>query len=130
MAATQTAAAALPSSPETAAFWDACRDHRLLVRRCTACDRVHWYPRSLCPFCFSGSTQWQDSPGTGTIYTYSVMRRVPQPYAIAYVTLDEGVSLMTNIVDCDLDGLRIGQKVRVAFREMPDGRTMPVFRPA
>ena len=119
----------LPSSPETAAFWDACREHRLLVRRCTACGKVHWYPRTICPFCFSDRTVWQDSPGKGTVYTYSVMRRVPEPYAIAYVTLDEGVSLMTNIVDCDLDALRIGQAVRVAFREEADGRTVPVFRP-
>jgi uncharacterized OB-fold protein len=121
---------ALPSSPETAAFWDACRDHRLLVRRCTACGKAHWYPRTLCPFCFSDKTVWQDSAGTGTIYSYSVMRRVPEPYAIAYVTLDEGVSLMTNIVDADLDTLGIGQKVRVTFREEPDGGTAPVFRPA
>lgn len=120
----------LPSNPETAAFWDACREHRLLVRKCTACGRVHWYPRTLCPHCFSDKTLWQDSPGTGVIYSYSVMRRVPAPYAIAYVTLDEGVSLMTNIVEADLDGLRIGQRVQVAFREQPDGRTMPVFRPA
>ena len=122
--------ATLPSSPETAAFWDACREHRLLVRRCTACGKVHWYPRTICPFCFSDSTVWQDSPGKGTIYSYSVMRRVPDPYAIAYVTLDEGVSLMTNIVDCDLDALRIGQPVKVTFREEADGRTVPVFQPA
>lgn len=120
----------LPSNPETAAFWEACRDHRLLVRKCTSCGRVHWYPRSICPFCFSDRTAWQDSPGTGTIYTYSVMRRVPEPYAIAYVTLDEGVSLMTNIVDCDFDALRIGQAVKVAFRDEANGRTVPVFRPA
>src|SRR3546814_19880884 len=81
----------LPSNPETAAFRDACRDHRLLVRKCTACSKVHWYPRTLCPFCFSDKTVWQDSPGKGVIYSYSVMRRVAEPYAIAYVTLDEGV---------------------------------------
>ncbi|MFC3678291.1 Zn-ribbon domain-containing OB-fold protein [Ferrovibrio xuzhouensis] len=120
----------LPSNPETAAFRDACRDHRLLVRKCTACGKVHWYPRTLCPICFSDKTVWQDSPGTGVIYSYSVMRRVATPYAIAYVTLDEGVSLMTNIVEADLDGLRIGQRVKVAFREQPDGSAVPVFRPA
>jgi len=128
MAATQ--ATALPSNPETQAFWDACADRRLLVRKCTSCSKVHWYPRTLCPFCFSDRTVWQDSPGTGRIYSYSIMRRVAKPYAIAYVTLDEDVTLMTNIVDCDLDAIRIGLPVRVAFRDLPEGRTIPVFAPA
>jgi uncharacterized OB-fold protein len=69
--------------------------------------------------------------GTGTIYTYSVTRRgTPVPYAIAYVTLDEGVRMMTNIVDCDLDTVRIGQKVKVVFRKTEGGVSVPVFSPA
>ena len=68
---------------------------------------MHHYPRAICPFCFSDKTEWSEASGKGTIYTYSVMRRAPVPYAIAYVTLDEGPTMMTNIVDCDLDKLEV-----------------------
>ena len=57
------------------------------------------------------------------------MRRVAAPYAIAYVTLDEGVTLMTNIVDCDFDRIAIGQEVEVTFRTTAGGHALPVFRP-
>ena len=62
------------------------------------------------------------------IYTYSTMRRgVPVPYTIAYVTLDEGVSMMSNIVDCDADALNIGDKVKVVFKSAEDGTAVPMF---
>ena len=57
------------------------------------------------------------------------MRRVEKPFAIAYVTLDEGVTMMTNIVECDLDGIAIGQEVEVTFRTTEGGHALPVFRP-
>ena len=57
------------------------------------------------------------------------MRRVPEPYTIAYVTLDEGVTLMTNLVDCDFDQLAIGQKVAVVFRPSEKGQVLPMFKP-
>ncbi|HEV7914221.1 MAG TPA: Zn-ribbon domain-containing OB-fold protein, partial [Albitalea sp.] len=101
--------------PETEAFWDAAVEGRLLVKRCTACGEHHHFPRSICPFCFSDKTEWRDASGRGTIYSYSVMRRVDVPYVIAYVTLDEGVTVMTNIVGCDPDSVRIGQPVKVKF---------------
>ena len=116
-------------NPETRAFWDAAREGKLLVKSCEQCGSTHWYPRAICPFCFSDKTFWRESSGRGTIYSYSVMRRVPQPYAIAYVTLDEGVTMMTNIVDCDLDAIRVGQPVRVVFEPTSDGPPVPMFVP-
>jgi uncharacterized OB-fold protein len=116
-------------NPETQAFWDAAAEGRLLLKKCRACGEVHWYPRAVCPFCFSADTEWADASGKGAIYSYSVMRRAPVPYAIAYVTLDEGVTMMTNIVDCDLDAIRIGQPVRVVFRPSEGGPPVPMFTP-
>jgi len=118
------------SAPETKAFWDAASAGRLVIKRCAACGESHYYPRSICPFCGSDRTEWRDVSGRGTIYTYSVMRRAPVPYAIAYVTLDEGVTMMTNIVDCDLNAIRIGQKVRVVFKPSEGGPPVPMFTPA
>ncbi|HEY2047878.1 MAG TPA: OB-fold domain-containing protein, partial [Caulobacteraceae bacterium] len=64
------------------------------------------------------------------IYTYSVMHRgTPVPYAIAYVTLDEGVSLLTNIVDCDMASLKIGQRVKLKWTPTEGGPPVFTFTP-
>ena len=69
------------------------------------------------------------SQGRGRIYSFSVMRRVAQQYAIAYVTLDEGVTMLTNLVDCDFDRLRIGDPVRLVFKPAAGGEMIPMFTP-
>jgi hypothetical protein len=114
-------------TPETRPFWDAAAEGELLIKTCAACGQAHHYPRALCPFCFSDRTEWRPASGRGTIYSYSVMRRVPVPYAIAYVTLEEGISMMTNIVACDLDAIRIGQAVKVVFAPTEGGPPVPMF---
>jgi uncharacterized protein len=116
-------------NPETKAFWDAAAVDKLLIGKCNACGETHYYPRALCPFCFSERTALQQASGNATIYTYSVMRRTPIPYAIAYVTLAEGPTIMTNIVDCDLDRIRIGQAVRLIFKPSDGGPPVPMFTP-
>jgi uncharacterized OB-fold protein len=117
-------------NPETKRFWEAAAQGQLLLKKCGDCGEVHYYPRALCPFCGSDRTDWQPASGRGTVYSWSVMRRAETPYAIAYVTLDEGVTMMTNIVDCDLDGIRIGQAVRVVFKPTAGGPPLPAFTPA
>jgi uncharacterized OB-fold protein len=118
-------------NPEVKPFFEAAAAGRLLVKRCRACGEVHHYPRAACPHCFSADTEWVDAKGTGTVYTFSILRRgVPVPYCIAYVTLDEGVSMLTNIVDCDYDTVRIGQKVKVVFKPTDGGAPVPMFTPA
>jgi uncharacterized OB-fold protein len=119
-----------PVSAETKPFWDAAAAGRLLLKRCEACGEPHYYPRAICPFCGSDRTTWLEASGGGAIYSYSVFRRAPVPYAIAYVTLDEGPTMMTNIVDADLDALRIGQRVRVRFTPTDGGPPVPTFAPA
>lgn len=117
-------------NPGDEPYFDAAADGKLMLKKCADCGEHHHYPRALCPFCLSGEVRWVQAKGTGEIYTYSVSRRAgPIPYCIAYVTLDEGVTMMTNIVDCDLDTIRIGQKVRVVFRKTEGGVSMPVFAP-
>ena len=122
------------ASPEptvgTEPYWEGARAGKLLIRHCTACDRVHHYPRGLCPYCFSDKLDWKQASGKGKVYTYSVMRRAPEPYVIAYVTLEEGVSMMTNIVDCDFDKLKIDQPVKVVFKASENGQPVPMFTPA
>jgi uncharacterized OB-fold protein len=116
-------------SPETRPFWEAATAGRLLIGTCKACGKPHYYPRALCPFCGSDATEWVAASGRGAVYSYSVMRRLPVPYALAYVTLDEGVTMMTNIVDCNLDTIRVGQRVRLVFKPTEGGPPVPMFTP-
>jgi hypothetical protein len=130
MAAAERKIPAPQPNPETKVFWEGAAQGRLLIKKCLACQQVHYYPRAICPFCGSDRTEWQQASGHGSIYSWSVMRRAEVPYAIAYVTLEEGVTMMTNIVDCDLDGIRIGQRVRVVFKPTEGGPPVPAFTPA
>jgi len=112
-------------------YFEAAAQGKLLFKQCEDCGKPHHYPRGFCPFCFSDKVSWREAKGTGKVHTYSVTRRAgPIPYCIAYVELDEGVILMTNIVDCDLDAVRIGQKVKVAFKQSAGGVAVPMFTPA
>ena len=114
----------------TEPFWAAAAEGRLTTRRCRDCGKLHWYPRPVCPFC-QGDTEWVPLSGNGHIYSVSVTRKAgPIAYAIAYVTLDEGVTLLSNIVDCDLDQATIGRRVQVCFKSAEDGHRIPMFRPA
>ena len=115
---------------ESKPFWDAAAEGKFLIKRCTDCGEAHWYPRALCPHCFSENTVWEESKGEGVIYSYSVMHRSPSgPYAIGYVTLNEGPAVLTNFVDVAPDGLSIGQKVKVKFQPTENGPPVPVFSP-
>ena len=114
-------------TPDTIEFWKAAEQGKLMLRRCSACQKTHWYPRPVCPHCFGDATEWFEAAGTGEIYTYSIMRRVPEPYAIAYVTLAEGPTMMTNIVGVDLNTIRIGQKVKLAWTPTEGGPPVPCF---
>lgn len=118
-------------NPETQPFYDAAARDTLLVGKCGECGEYHYYPRRLCPHCFSDRTEWVAAAGTGTVYTYSTLHRgVPVPYTIAYVTLDEGVTLMTNLVDFGAAHPSIGQRVKAVFREAEGGVKVPLFAPA
>lgn len=114
---------------ETKPFWQAALEDSLLLKHCLSCGQAHWYPRSLCPFCLSNQTEWLRATGRGSIYAFSVMRRAPQPYVVAFVTLEEGPTMLTNLVDCDFDTLSIDQRVEVVFKPTDGQWRVPVFRP-
>ncbi len=97
-----------------------------------------WFPRPFCPECASTRVDWFQASGRGTVYSYTVNRRggadLPEyrnagVYVLAYVELEEGPRLMTNIVDCDPDSVRIGQPVEVVFHDTGQGTALPRFRP-
>ena len=115
---------------ETEGYWEGTKQDKLLLKKCGDCGKTHWYPRAICPHCSSSNTEWYEASGRGKIYSYSVMRRSEIPYVMAYVTLAEGVTMLTNIVEADFDALAIDQDVEVVFRATEGGQALPVFRPA
>jgi uncharacterized OB-fold protein len=117
-------------SAESRPFWEAANEGRLLLKKCEACGLVFWYPRVMCPDCWSSRTTWVPSGGKGTVYSYTVMRRAKVPYALAYVTMDEGPTMLTNLQSEDLDALKVGMQVELVFTEAVDGSRVPMFRPA
>jgi uncharacterized protein len=125
--------------PEIKTFWDATAEGKLLLPRCRDCNTFIWYPRPFCPECGSLRITWVEASGRGTVYSYTVNRRgtadLPEyrqvgTYVLAYVELEEGPRVMTNIVDCDPDSLSVGQAVEVVFHDTGQGTALPRFRPA
>lgn len=121
--------------PDTAEFWKATAEHKLTYQVCTQCDGVVFYPRSHCVHCLSLELEWRESAGTGTLYTYSVVRdnRMPGfaelvPYAVAYVDLDEGFRMLTRLTNVDVDAIAIGARLRVAWNDK-DTVSLPEFEP-
>lgn len=123
-------------SPEAAPFWEAAAEGRLLLQRCSGCDDVVWYPRGLCPACGGVDLEWFEGSGLGTIYTFTVNRRGLGPYAtcgayvVAYVELEEGPRVLTNVVDCDPGSLAVGDPVVARFDDTGAGTALLRFRPA
>ncbi|WP_426958451.1 Zn-ribbon domain-containing OB-fold protein [Muricoccus radiodurans] len=115
--------------PTNRPFFDAAREGRFLIGKCLDTGKHFFYPRGVSPFTLSNNVELVEASGRGVIYSLTVMRG-KEPHAVAYVELEEGPRVFTNIVDCDLDALRIGQAVTLAFRPAEDGQPMPVFKPA
>lgn len=126
----------LPTPTElSSGFWQATAEHRLVVPCCDRCAETFFPPERLCPTCGSPEWRYAESTGAGTVTSYTVVHRAPSaafetPYVVAVVELDEGCSLLTNLVDADTGSLSTGMPVDVMFIDQPDGRALPVFTPA
>ena len=121
---------------ESKGFWEACQRHELYVQQCGACGARRNYPRAICPACLSEATEWVRCSGHGTVYTFTVTYqnqspgfRDALPYVLAYVELDEGVRLLTNIVGCAPEDVTIGMPVQVTFDDVTPEVTLPQFTP-
>lgn len=122
--------------PWSRAFWEGTQNNRLLIQECKECGVRIFYPRKSCPECWSSNLTWSEASGKGRIYAYTVtMGGVEQvfaedlPYVLAYVDLDEGVRMMTRIVGCNPDALKIGMGVEVVFEKVAEELSLPFFRP-
>jgi len=121
----------------SAPFWEAAKLGHLTCTQCADCGRFRMPPSPFCPHCRSQALEWPVLPGTGTIYSFTVVERavVPGtedtiPYVVAVISLDGAIParLISNIVDAPIDAIRIGERVTVFFDTMPDGAAVPRFR--
>lgn len=128
-----------PADDPGAPFWEATRERRLVIQTCEDCGHRQHYPRPLCLACGGTSLRFDEAAGTAKVVSHTTVARAPfeglePPYVIAIVELDEGVRLLTRIVDEDRGGRAVGvecdEPVAVAWVPLFDGRHLPVFRPA
>jgi hypothetical protein len=127
-----------PSTELSQPYWDAARHNKLVVQQCGDCAHRLFPPGANCPKCGSKELAWTQVSGKGVVYTYTIAHRAPHPVlaeqcplAIAVVELDEGPRMMSNVVGCDPNTIKIGMAVQVAFEPIDDSDVvLPVFRPA
>ena len=122
--------------PDTHPFWEATKSHELRYQVCDDCGGIVFHPRRHCTHCLSQNLSWKKSKGEGTIYTYSVVRqnyhpafKQRVPYVIAWIDLDEGFRMLSNVVGVDdVENVEIGQRVRVQWEDH-DTVSLPAFTP-
>jgi uncharacterized OB-fold protein len=114
--------------------WEGCRKGVLRVQRCKDCSTYVFIPRHVCTNCQSDALEWVESSGQGSVYSLTTVHR-PQrpefepPYTVAIIELEEGWHMLTNLVECEPEDVRVGLPVEVIFRKMSEEITLPLFRP-
>jgi uncharacterized OB-fold protein len=122
-------------TPETRHFWDGTRNGELLIQRCDSCHELYFPPRPFCPACSSHDVTIEKMSGRGTLYSYVINNGrhpgIESPYSIAVVRLDEGVRMMSNIVNCEQtpEALVLDMAVEVVFDVFSEQITLPFFQP-
>jgi uncharacterized protein len=120
---------------DSAVFWDAAAGRQLVAQRCSGCDALRHPPRPMCPHCHSLEFQAAQLSGTGTLYSYAVLHHPRNPafdYPVlaALVDLDEGIRMVSNLVDVEPAGIEIGMRLEVTYAQAAGEQWVPVFRPA
>jgi len=120
---------------QLAPFFAAAKEHRLVVQRCAGCGAHRFPPRELCSGCLSTESTWVEVSGRGEIFSYNVMHQIYHPafasevpYAVVVVKLAEGPKMISNLVDCAVNEIRIGMPVEVVFESVSPEVTLPKFR--
>ncbi len=121
---------------ETRAYWEGAKRHELILQRCSSCAAIQHRPRALCVSCFADTIEYFRASGRGSVYSYTITHqnqspgfRNATPYVLAWVELEEGVRLLSNIVGCSPDKVRIGMPIEVDFADIDGEVAIPRFRP-
>jgi uncharacterized protein len=119
----------------SATYWAAAAEGKVLYQECPACGHRQFYPRAMCTAC-AAEPEWREASGRGTVHTFTIIRqnwanpfREELPYVVAMVELDEGVKMMTNITDCEIDDVHVGMAVEAYTVRVDDAVGIPFWRP-
>ena len=127
-----------PIDPELSRpFWEAAKRHELVMPRCKKCDHLFFYPRSECPRCFANDLEWVKVSGRGRLHAFTVVRQPANaaftgdaPYVYAVVQLDEGPRMVSNVVGCNIEDVRVDMPLEVVFDDVTQEWTLVKFKPA
>ena len=126
-----------PISETTEEFWNATREQKLVIQWCKTCEKAIMYPREVCVACFGTDLEYRPASGKGVVYAFSVQHRPANPmfaakvpYTVAIVELDEGVRMMSNVINCPWEDVAVDMPVEVTWEPLSDGRNLPQFQPA
>ena len=121
----------------TLPFWEAAAEHRLVVQRCAACGHTRLPPAPVCPECGSDAAEWQEVPGAGEVYSYTIVHRPiaadqTLPFVVAVVSLEGsgGLRMISNLVSVEPADVEIGMPVALVWEDMSEDLALPRFRPA
>jgi len=116
-------------------YWEAAKQHKLVLQKCEQCGHYRYPSGESCPSCLSDDLKWVEVSGRGTIYSWTVFHHVYHPafkdevpYAVVAVELEEGPRIITRLVDCETENISIGLPVVVAFEDITNKTTLPMFR--
>lgn len=115
----------------TEPFWEAASKGKLLVQRCNDCQKAIFYPREICPHCWSSELEWQEAKGDGRLKSFSRVYKPGHPgwapaapYYVGLVELDEGPTLLSHILS--YDDMGIGDRLTLRPTNI-GGRILPAF---
>lgn len=121
---------------DTRGYWECLRNHQLVIQRCLECRAFRHHPRPMCPECHSLEFEWARVSGRGTIYSYAIVTQPLHrfwtdrvPYNVVLVELEEGVRIVSSVVDCPNEAITIGMPVSVVFEDVSSEISLPMFRP-
>lgn len=120
----------------TLPFWEAAAEHRLVVQCCTDCGQTRLPPSPVCAECQSDQAEWQEVPGQGEVYSYTLVHRPlaagqTLPFVIAVISLEGsgGLRIISNVVGIEPEAVHIGMSVELVWEDMSDQLAVPRFRP-
>ena len=120
----------------SARYWEGARQHELRIISCTSCAHNFLPAADRCPRCLGKELEWVKASGRGKVWSWVVFHQryfaafePDLPYNVAYVELEEGPRLMTNLVECDDAAMRCDMPVEVVFDDVTPEVSLPKFRP-
>lgn len=118
-------------------YWEGAKRHELLLQKCQECGHYRYPPGETCPSCLSDKLEWVKVSGRGSVYTWTVFHQAYHPaykddipYAVVVVELEEGPRMITNLVNCRIEDIKMGMPVEVVFDDVTEEVSLPKFRPA